>query len=460
MRAPDVAQIGDPRAWTAINTDPVVSREDGRVVVRMAPRGGDGPGSNAGMALVEGERFVAGTIDVDLKGRGADTPSFLGVAFGVTDPRSFEAVYFRPFRFVGADPQLRAHAVQYVAWPDHPWEQLRAQAPGAFEAAIDPAPDPAGWFHVHVVVDAARVAVFVNGATRPCLVARRLRAPDHGGVGLLVDSREGRFANLRVAAADVAPTDGANGAALRGPISTAATWNELVAAPDRTAKDRSLDAGRHPAETLAFLDVRPGMRVADLGAGPGYTTELLARAVGPTGVVYMHNEPTWLPFLADALRERFAHAAMAGPNVIRAERPFEDPLPPEASDLDLVVMNLIYHDVVDTKTNRAVMNGHVFDALRPGGSYVVIDTSAAAGSGVAATGTLHRIDDAVVKAEVVDAGFRYAGEGSFLRNPSDPRDWNASPSAAEAAGKRGTADRFALRFVKPLTPSPAVGERR
>ena len=77
-------------------------------------------------------------------------------------------------------------------------------------------------------------------------------------------------------------------------------WRALVAAPDRSAKDRSLDAGRHPAEMLALLDVRPGMRVADLGAGPGYTTELLARAVGSRGTVYLQNDPTWLPFLIES----------------------------------------------------------------------------------------------------------------------------------------------------------------
>jgi len=227
-----------------------------------------------------------------------------------------------------------------------------------------------------------------------------------------------------------------------------------VASPDRSAKDRSLDAGRHPAEMLAFLAVRPGMRVADLGAGPGYTTELLSRAVGARGTVYMQNDPTWLPFLADALRERFAHGVMASPNVIRADLPFEDPLPVQARDLDVVVMNLVYHDVVATKTDRAAMNRHVFDALRPGGAYVIVDSSASEGSGVSAAGTLHRIDEAVVKDELIRAGFRLQAEGPFLRNPADHRDWNALPEAAEELGRRGTSDRFALRFIKPLTTAP------
>ncbi|HEY2518317.1 MAG TPA: SAM-dependent methyltransferase [Polyangiaceae bacterium] len=224
--------------------------------------------------------------------------------------------------------------------------------------------------------------------------------------------------------------------------------SSIVQAPDRSEHDRSLDAGRHPAELLAFLDLKPGMRVAEIGAGPGYTTELLARAVGPGGKVYMHNEPTWLPFLDADLRERFTHAAMSGGNVVRDEHPFEDPVP-DAKDLDAVVINLIYHDVVNTPTDRAKMNRHLFEALKPGGAYVVIDASAPAGSGLSATDSLHRIDEQVVKDEVTKAGFVLAAEGSFLRNPDDKRDWNASPKAAERAGKRGTSDRFVLRFERP-----------
>jgi len=198
---------------------------------------------------------------------------------------------------------------------------------------------------------------------------------------------------------------------------------------------------------LRFLGVRNGMKVLDLGAGPGYTTELIARAVAPGGVVYMQNDPRWLPFLKDALAERFTHPAMQG--VVRADVPFDDPVPPDARDLDLAVMNVIYHDVVNMPVDRARMNKAIFDALRPGGAYVVIDSSAKEGTGLAETKTLHRIDESVVRDEVQSAGFRLESESEFLRNPADARDWNASPPAAEKAGKRGTSDRFALRFVKP-----------
>lgn len=221
----------------------------------------------------------------------------------------------------------------------------------------------------------------------------------------------------------------------------------LVAAPDRTEADRALDAGRHPAEFLAFLDLHPGMRVGELAAGGGYTTELLARAVAPGGVVYAENNKTVLGFAKDAWPARLARPVNAA--VVRVDRELESPFPPEATGLDLVVMNVFYHDTVWLKTDRAAMNRAVYAALRPGGAYVVVDSSARPGSGTADSETLHRIDEAVVRAEVEAAGFKLAGEGSFLRNPADARDWNASPRAATELGRRGTSDRFALRFVKP-----------
>jgi predicted methyltransferase len=219
----------------------------------------------------------------------------------------------------------------------------------------------------------------------------------------------------------------------------------IVAAPDRPDDDRALDAGRHPAEMLDFLGVGPGMKVAEIGAARGYTTELLARAVGPTGVVYGQNSPLVLKRFAEKpWGERLARPA--NQRIVRADREFESPLPPEIHDLDLVVSNVIYHDTVWLKVDRDQMNRAIFAALRPGGAYVVIDSSARAGSGVADAESLHRIDEQVVRDEVARAGFRLAGESSFLRNPADARDWSSSPMAGE---RRGTSDRFALKFVKP-----------
>src|SRR5260370_21851036 len=156
----------------------------------------------------------------------------------------------------------------------------------------------------------------------------------------------------------------------------------------------------------------------------------------------MQSDPRWLPFLKDAIAERFTHPALK--NVVRADVPFDDALPPEAKNLDEVVMNVIYHDIVNMPLDRPRMNKIIFNALQPGGRYVVIDSSAPAGSGISATQTLHRSDEQVVKDEVQKAGFKLVAEGDFLRNPSDPRDWNADSTV----NKTHTQDRFALKFVK------------
>ncbi|WP_304466078.1 class I SAM-dependent methyltransferase [Vitiosangium sp. GDMCC 1.1324] len=220
----------------------------------------------------------------------------------------------------------------------------------------------------------------------------------------------------------------------------------IVDAPDRLEADRALDEGRHPAALLDFVGVQPGMKVAELMAGRGYTTELLARAVGPSGVVYGNNTPLILErFVEKPWTERLARPV--NQNVVRADRELDDPLPPEATGLDAVVSNAIYHDAVWLGTDRAKMNAAVFRALKPGGVYVVIDSSSRPGAGVSEAKTLHRIDEETVRSEVLAAGFQLGAESDVWRNPQDARDWDASPGAAGA--RRGTSDRFALKFVKP-----------
>lgn len=230
------------------------------------------------------------------------------------------------------------------------------------------------------------------------------------------------------------------------PALSAAAAQAIVDAPDRTEADRALDAGRHPAAMLEFVGVGPGGKVAELMAGGGYTTELLARAVGPTGTVYGQNPKFILERFAEKpWSERLARPVNA--KVVRADREFDEPLPPEVTDLDAVVSNAIYHDTVWLKADRAKMNAAIFRALKPGGVYVVIDSSAKPGTGVNDVQTLHRIDEQTVKDEVLAAGFQLAGTSDVWRNPQDTRDWNSSPSAA--GERRGTSDRFALKFVKP-----------
>ncbi|MEO8876666.1 MAG: SAM-dependent methyltransferase [Polyangiaceae bacterium] len=220
----------------------------------------------------------------------------------------------------------------------------------------------------------------------------------------------------------------------------------LLAAPDRTDADRKTDTQRHPDQLLQFLGVAPGMHVADLGSGTGYTTELLARAVGPNGKVYAQNDPGLVKkFMDKPLSERLAMPA--NKNVVREDRTFDDPLPADATNLDLVTNYVFYHDAVWLGADRDKMNKAVLAALKPGGTYVIVDASAKAGDGTNDTKTLHRIDENVVKAEVLKAGFTFVSSADFLRNPSDTRDWNSSPKAA--GDRRGTEDRFIFKFQKP-----------
>ncbi len=154
------------------------------------------------------------------------------------------------------------------------------------------------------------------------------------------------------------------------PALTAAAAQAIVDAPDRTEADKAIDAGRQPAALLQFVGVGPGMKVAELMAGGGYTTELLARAVGPTGTVYGQNPKFVLERFAEKpWSERLARPVNA--KVVRADREFDEPLPPEVTDLDAVVSHAIYHDTVWLKADRAKMNAAVFRALKPGGMYVV-----------------------------------------------------------------------------------------
>jgi predicted methyltransferase len=230
------------------------------------------------------------------------------------------------------------------------------------------------------------------------------------------------------------------------PAAAPTAYSAVVSAPDRTADDRALDAGRKPAEILAFAGLRPGMRVAELGAGGGYTTELLARVVGPKGTVYGQNNRLVLERFAEKpWSERLTRPATR--NVVRVDREFDDPLPPDARNLDAVVIILFYHDLFWMGTDRAHMNRGIFDHLRPGGLYIVVDHSARPGSGSSDVQTLHRIDEQVVRDEIQRAGFKLVRTADFLRNPADTRDWNDSPRSA--GERRGTSDRFVLAFVKP-----------
>ena len=250
-------------------------------------------------------------------------------------------------------------------------------------------------------------------------------------------------------AATPAPTSSATTAANANPSSVPDYVRAAVDAPDRTAADRALDAGRKPDLMLAFFGIRPGMRVAELGAGGGYTSELLARVVGSSGKVYAQNSAFILERFANGpLTERLAKPELAKlGNIVRSDRPFDDPLPSEVKDLDAVLNVLFYHDTVWQGVDREKMNRAIFAALKPGGVYGIVDHSALPGSGLTAVESVHRIEEKVLREEIEHAGFRLVSDASFLKNPNDTRDWSTSPRVV--GERRGTSDRFVLKFQKP-----------
>lgn len=235
------------------------------------------------------------------------------------------------------------------------------------------------------------------------------------------------------------------GAARPGPAATEPV-QQAVAAADRSPEDRALDAGRKPEQLLTFFGVHPGQRVAELGAGGGYTAELLARVVGPSGRVFGQNSQFLLERFAEKpWSERLRKPVMQ--NVVRVDRAFDDPLPPDAAPLDAVLNVLFYHDTVWQGVDRDAMNQAVFRALRSGGIYGIVDHSARPNDGLTQTETLHRIEERLVIEEVERAGFRLVDQAYFFKNCADARDWNASPRVA--GDQRGTSDRFVLKFIKP-----------
>jgi len=218
-----------------------------------------------------------------------------------------------------------------------------------------------------------------------------------------------------------------------------------VADPARPTADVARDPERKPAEMLAFAGVKPGDKVADLIPGGGYFTRLFSVAVGPTGAVYAFTPAEFAHFSKTPLPPSGSKPDPAHPNVTVLIAPVNSFAAPEP--LDVVWTSQNYHDLHDSfakPADLALVNAAIFKALKPGGVFIVLDHAAAPGSGLSATETLHRIDPAVVKAEVEAAGFQFAGETTVLRNPADDHSLLVFNPAI-----RGKTDQFVFKFRKP-----------
>ena len=220
----------------------------------------------------------------------------------------------------------------------------------------------------------------------------------------------------------------------------AQNYEAIVAAPDRSDADRNTDKRRDPVKLLRFIDVKKGMKVLDMEAGAGYTTELLARSVGPSGIVYAQDSAEVIERIKDKFDLRAQAPVMK--RVIHVVRNFDDPLPPNVRNLDLITFFFAYHDITYMQVDRAEMNRKLFAALKPGGYLVIADHSAKEGDGTSVGKTLHRIEESVLRKEVEAAGFKLVAEGNFLRHPEDTRD-------AIVFRAPTPVDEFVLKYQKP-----------
>lgn len=210
----------------------------------------------------------------------------------------------------------------------------------------------------------------------------------------------------------------------------------------RPEEDRKRDKFRRPQDVLHFFGIKPGMRVAEMMAGRGYYVELLSRLIGSSGKVYAHNNKFVMKRFAEkALQQRLSGNRL--PNVVQLTSELDQPRLP--SNLDAVLMILFYHDTFWMKADRKKMNQAIFDALKPGGLYGVIDHYAKLGAGGSVAKTLHRVDIEQVKQDILKAGFVLEGESGLLRNYQDDHTVNVFRPEI-----RGRTDRFILLFRKPL----------
>jgi predicted methyltransferase len=222
---------------------------------------------------------------------------------------------------------------------------------------------------------------------------------------------------------------------------SAPDYEAIVASPDRSDADRQTDQRRQPAKMLAFTGVKTGMKVLDMGAGAGYSTELLARAVGPGGAVYAQESA----FVMERVKDKFDVRAQ-GPamkNVVHIIRNYDDPIPPDVSGLDMITFFFAYHDTTYMPVDRAAMNQKMFAAVKPGGYLIIADHSAKPGDGTSVGKTVHRIEESALRQEIEAAGFKLAAEGDFLRHPEDPRD-------VPVFKPQVPVDEFVLKYQKPI----------
>jgi len=213
-----------------------------------------------------------------------------------------------------------------------------------------------------------------------------------------------------------------------------------LATPPRSEADLQADKRRDPVPFLEFAGLRPGMKVLDMAAGAGYSTELVARAVAPGGVVYGQNPPDLGEKAKAAFEARLQTPVMKG--VIAVSRPYEDPVPEHVHGLDAITFLFFYHDTAYMAVDRGLMDRRLFAVLKPGGFLIIADHSALPGQGLSVVKTLHRIEESTLREEIESVGFKFVAEGNFWRSAADTHDFVTYKPVVPV-------DNFVLKFQKP-----------
>jgi predicted methyltransferase len=221
-----------------------------------------------------------------------------------------------------------------------------------------------------------------------------------------------------------------------------------VASTTRPADDRDSDATRKPDAVLEFFGIEPGDVVLEMWAGRGYYTEILAHVVGDNGKVIAHQNTPTINFAGDAHPQRHADNRLPNADILIAEN---NELSIEPGTLDAATIILNYHDLFWTSEQYGwdaidvpTFLAELYNGIKPGGVLGIVDHRAIPGAPAETGNSLHRIDPAIVIADLQDAGFVLEAESDILVNPDDDPTKNVfDPSV------RGKTDRFVLRFRKP-----------
>jgi predicted methyltransferase len=253
---------------------------------------------------------------------------------------------------------------------------------------------------------------------------------------------EGYFMKVMLCATALAIDVVLSSMSMAGPTDVPPAVSRAVADPSRAKAQVDTDVDRKPAETLAFAGVKPGMAIGEMFPGGGYFTQLLSGVVGPTGHVYGIENPGWKGAVK-ADQDLIAEKKLANVSVVGL--PFGTVS--FAKPLDLVWVTQNYHDLKIAKygnADTAVFNRAVFAALKPGGTYFILDHEAPQGTDLAAIEKLHRIEKAQVVKEVTAAGFVLVAESQILHRPDDDHTLPIFDKRVQ-----GHTDQYALKFQKP-----------